>query len=203
MADQRDSAVTSYVRLRIREWEASGQDQRVLARKAGVSAATISQVKTKTGVGSRSIDGFATAFGFPSAEALRKAAYQWLLSQGAPVAELMAEPKVVAAIETVLGLRPGITRVQIETILHGFTHERFRGRDESYWVPTLLAELQMERRTEETSIDARKTADRDKRAHKTAVQGAIRTEHRRRKAAKAPKPRATDVQKQTDRKAAG
>jgi hypothetical protein len=169
----------------------------VLASRAGVSPATISQVKTKTGVGSRSIEGFAAAFGFPSAEALRKAAYQWSLSQGTPAASLMTEPGVAAAVDMVLGLRPGITRVQIETILHGFTHERFRGRDESYWVPTLLAELQMERRTDEAATDARKTAERDRRAHKATVQGAIRTEHRRRKAARAavvtPAPDATAV----------
>lgn len=181
----RDSAVTEYVRARIREWEASGRDQRELATKAGVSEATISQVKTRIGVGSRSIDGFARALDFPSAAELRNAAYSWYQQKSAMGNARADEPAVAAAIASVLSLQPRVTRAQLDTILFAFSHERFNGRDEAFWIPTLLMELRLEvsvaeRERAESNRDAR-----DKRARKSQLNGALRAEHRRRNEAAA------------------
>lgn len=184
VADRRDSALTEYVRSRIREWESSGSDQLELARRVGCSAATISQVKTKTGVGSRTVDGFAKAFGFRDASALRAAAYQWFLAQGGVVAVLLAEPAVISSMVTVLGLRAGITEAQLRTILYAFGHERFQGRDESFWVPTLLEELAQESRVAEAQRNSQHQAASAKRTRKSKIEGALRAGHRRRKAPK-------------------
>jgi hypothetical protein len=200
VTDPRDNAVTAYVRMKIREWEQSGRDQVELAKRVDVAPSTISQVKTRTGVGSRSIDGFARAFGFKTVKELQDAAYLWFMAQGETTASLAAESGVAEAIEMVLPLRPGVTRAQVETILHAFTHERFRGRDASFWVKALLEELQLERRMETAAIDAKKTAERDTRAHRAKVHGEMRTGHRRRKEASVPPPAAPPTATPTEKK---
>ena len=184
----RDSAVTEYVRTRIREWEASGRDQTELASKAGLSAATISQVKTRIGVGSRSIDGFARALGFKSATELRSAAYSWFQQQGAEGSARAHEPAVVAAVATVRGLRADVTEAQIQTILFAFGHERFAGRDESFWVRTLLDELLLERHVMQATNAAAHAAQRDEAARRAQISGSLRAEHRRRKEAASRPP---------------
>lgn len=204
----RDKALSDYVRMKIREWlETNGRDQKELARRVGVSPSLISTIISgKIGVAGRSGPGFASAFGFANFDELRSAAYGWWLQQGQQTETFVAdEPAVAESIEIVLGMRADVTKAQVLTILHAYTHERFRGRDQSFWVPELLRELQFERAvTQEKTAEANAVA-RDKRSRKANIHGALRAEHRRRKArdSEEPSPPAPASTKSVAKGAAG
>lgn len=149
VSEPREDPLTEFVRLKLREWVASGRDQNELARRTGLSPSSVSQVKGKNGVGKRSVKGWAHALGYGSEEELRDAAYAWYVAQGKKGIDLAEEPEVKAAIATVIsmggGSLLGVTETEVRAILHSFSDPRFSGRDEAYWVPILLQELQINR----------------------------------------------------------
>jgi hypothetical protein len=157
-AEPRDPAVTEYVRFRVTEIlttkEMSGQE---MARIVGVSPATISTIGT-TGVGSRSIDGFARLLKFKDANGLRRTAYEWWQQQQPRTEARMQEPEVQAAIEGVKLLQPWVTDEQIRTILHAFTHERFDGRHRGSWQSMLLNEISEDVLRKQREAAAQQTA---------------------------------------------
>lgn len=142
----RDDVVSSFVRMRIRQWKGSGKELQELARIAGFAKSTPSQVLIGTGVADKTGPKFAKAFGYASYEALRTAAWEWRRSQaedsdgGPPViTEAMNQ-----AAELVIGMGQG-TQAQVDTIFAALAHSRFRERDRDWWVQTLLAELARDR----------------------------------------------------------
>lgn len=144
VSDAEDDPVARYVRMRLRQL-LTKQPQIELAQRIGVSPSGLSQVKDgKEGVGSRSIGRYARALGFKSPEALRQAAWAWVMTEAKLGASLALEPAVADAIRTVCALRPEVSETTVRTILHAFGHDRFRGRSVDYWVRTLLDELQFE-----------------------------------------------------------
>lgn len=157
--DGRDQALTSYVRLRIREWkETQGRDIQDIARAGGISKSHPSQVLGGSlGVGGKTAHGYARAFGFNDAEDLRRAAYVWWMSEGEAGAKAAAAPHTPAmreAVEMLLSLGQG-TREQLETILTAYAHPRFHDRDRDWWTLTLGAELQRDRATISSDAKAR------------------------------------------------
>lgn len=146
MASNRDDVVSSYVRHRIREWRDSGVELKALAAKAGFAKSTPSQVLLGTGVGAKTGPRFARAFGFSSYEAMRQAAWQWWQEQTAAedLQPLSQTEPMLRASKAVLALGQG-TVGQVETILRAYAHERFRSRDEAWWLQTILAELERDR----------------------------------------------------------
>jgi hypothetical protein len=143
----RDDVISSFVRMRIREWRVSGRALQDLAREAGFAKSTPSQVILGTGVGAKTGPRFARAFGFRSYDDMKAAAWEWWKAQGRAGSEAIDFPHTDAmrdAVEAVLSLKQG-TREQLETILSAFSHERFRSRDQDWWLQTLLAELGRDR----------------------------------------------------------
>ncbi len=167
----RDDVISSFVRLRIREWRESGREMQELARVAGFAKSTPSQVMLGTGVGAKTGPRFAKAFGFQSYDEMKSAAWEWWKAQGKAGQEAVDLPKTDAmreAIEAVLSLNQG-TREQLETILTAFSHPRFRDRNKDWWLQTLLVELTRDR---EALRD-----DRALRGEITSKQKQFREEH--------------------------
>jgi hypothetical protein len=140
----RDDVLSGYTRYRIRLWEEAGGQLLDLAKKAQISKASPSQVKRgANGVGKITARGYARAFDFPSVEAFRAAAWEWWQAEGklAPKADQPPTEAMQQAIDVVLSMGQG-TREQIDTILLAYAHPRFHDRDATWWIQTLLAELQ-------------------------------------------------------------
>lgn len=138
----RDTVLSDFVRMKIREWEASGREQQELARIAQEVApqfgkSTVAQVKKGTGVGAKTAPGFARAFGFADVAAMVDAAHDWRRGSGSALDELMAEEPVRVAMENVKLIVSNTTDEQLRSILSAFTAARFRGRDAMFWVQTL------------------------------------------------------------------
>lgn len=154
----RDDVVSSYVRMRIRQWRETKELQD-LARLAGFAKSTPSQVLLGTGVGAKTGPRFASAFGFPSFDAMKAAAWEWWKAEGAGGADFAAgaaPPAAREAVEAVLGLGQG-TPEQLETILAAYTHSRFHDRDRDWWISTLLDELRADREALRLDRSNRKT----------------------------------------------
>lgn len=175
MPQPRDPAVTEYIRMRLRELlnspEAPTQEQ--IARTVGVSPAYISTV-FKTGVGGRSIDGFARLFRLGDADNLRRIAYEWHLRQEPAMSDLAQEEAVVEAVSTVQGMHPTISNDQIRTILHRFTDRAFRGRDEAFWVNALLEEIKQDYLRMQRHKTGLQTQARERSRERTKIEGAYR-----------------------------
>ncbi len=149
MAGNRDEVVSSFVRMRIREWKASGRELQELARLAGIAKSSPSQVLLGTGVARKTRPGYAKAFGYPSEDALLSAAWEWWKAEGQAGEDAVFVPQSDAqreAIDLVIGLQQG-TAAQIATILAAYSHPRFRDRDKDWWLQALLAELRRDRET--------------------------------------------------------
>lgn len=182
MSGNRDDVVSGYVRMKIREWRASGREMQDLARVAGFAKSTPSQVMLGTGVGAKTGPRFAKAFGLESYDALKMAAFEWWKGQ----AEAAAEPQPAAmteAVGMVVGLGQG-TPEQVDTILTAYRHPRFLDRDRDWWLQTLLAELRLDR----TAVKE----DQADRAAISAGQKVIREANQRRSA---PPPRPAKAHK--------
>lgn len=169
----RDDAVSGYVRLRLREWVASGRELQELARLAGMSKSAPSQVLGGTGVGGKTGPGYARAFGFRGYDELRDAAYSWWQAEGR-AGQLAVEQtgSMQEAVDAIVGLGQG-TKAQCEVILAAYQHPRFRDRDQAWWVQTLLGELQKDRET--------LRQDKKERKDVHATQKRVREAHRSRK----------------------
>lgn len=140
MGQARDPGLSAYVRMRIREWVASGRQLLELANLAGVSQSAPSQILAGLGVGAKTAPGFARAFGFASAEDMIATAYRWHLDRTATpltTAQIEARTAVVA-----LGQ---LTEEQADAILAAFSNARTRDRAADYWIGLLLAEAAIDR----------------------------------------------------------
>lgn len=131
-----------------------------LARLGRLAPSTVAQVKRGTGVGAKTMTGFAKAFGFKSPDELRSAAYKWWETEGRLAAAHVANPGNGAptpvmseAVEAVLALYPASTRERLEGILEAFSHQRFAGRDRAWWIQMLLSELRVD---EDAELEARR-----------------------------------------------
>ncbi len=169
VATTRDDAVSRYIRSRLEEMDSQPKGwQLALARAGKLAPSTVAQVKSGTGVGAKTIPGFAKALGFKSADDLKSAAYRWwetegrLLSAAQAAATGAKPPTAVAgdAVEAVLGLYPSATRELLEGILVAFSHERFATRDRSWWIRVLIDELQLEEKAEGDAFARRLDAQR-------------------------------------------
>lgn len=145
VATPRDPAVTEYVRYRMRaiinSKELGTQDQ--IAKRMGVSAAYISTL-WKTGVGGRSIDGFAKILNFKDADELRATAYDWWRAQSPKLSARIEEPAVTEALVAVRLFHHLVDENQLRAILHRFADPVFDGRDKEYWFKTLMEELKQD-----------------------------------------------------------
>lgn len=150
----RQDALSDYIRMRIRDWGASGREYKELARIAGIAMSSPSTVLMGTGVGRKTGRGYAVAFGFgprsnPDAayKALQDAAYKWWLSKGQQAADAVAnpdDPGISEAID-VLTKTMGASEAQIRTIMADFTAPRFAGRESMFWIQTIGEELKRDR----------------------------------------------------------
>lgn len=153
MANRQD-ALSDYVRVKIREWQASGRQLQDLARIAGITKSSPSTVLAGTGVGSKTGRGYAVAFGYgprtdPDAayKALQDAAYEWWLAKGERAASAVTtwdDPGFREAVE-VLKTTMQATEAQIRAIMADFTAPRFAERDSMFWIQTIGAELKRDR----------------------------------------------------------
>lgn len=141
MAKPRDRALSDYVRVRIREWMASGKTLIELARVAKISNSAPSQVLSGLGVGGKAGPGFARAFGFRDYDELVDTAYRWWLAQ--QQADDVT-PAMRAAMDAVVALGQ-TSEAQVRAILADYTAERFRARDAEWWTDTLLREARLDR----------------------------------------------------------
>lgn len=145
MQRNRDDVVSSFVRLKIREWRESKRELQELARVAGFAKSTPSQVLTGTGVGNKTGPGFARAFGYASHDALKMGAWEWWQANNeSPAAASPTSPSQQEACDLVVGLGQG-TSEQVATVLHAYAHPRFLERDKDWWIQTLLDELRRDR----------------------------------------------------------
>lgn len=147
MQGNRDDVISSFVRSKIREWRESGRELQELARAAGFAKSTPSQVMLGTGVGAKTGPRFAKAFGYDSFDAMKSAAWEWWKAQGKAGHEAVTAPTTGVmrhAVEAVLSLNQG-TPEQLQTIVSAYAHPRFSDRDETWWLQTLLAELDRDR----------------------------------------------------------
>lgn len=141
MAKPRDRALSDYVRVRIREWTASGKTLIELARVARVSNSAPSQVLSGLGVGAKAGPGFARAFGFKDYDDLVDTAYRWWLAQQQSES---TTPAMQAAMSAVVALGQ-TSEAQVRAILADYSAERFRSRDAEWWTDTLLREAKLDR----------------------------------------------------------
>ncbi len=159
----RDDAVSSYVRMKLLELEATRPKgwQKEFAAVARIAPSSVAQVKKGTGVGARTAAGFAKALGFKSANDLRSAAYKWWETEGR-LASVGPEPAVKSptpvmgeAVDAVLVLYPATGREQLEGILERFGHPHFATRDRGWWIQVLLDELRLD---EHAVLEARQAS---------------------------------------------
>lgn len=162
--------------MRLREYinAVGAPSQEQIAKKVGVSPAYISTV-WKTGVGGRSIDGFAKLFKLENAETLRKVAYEWYLNQSPRALERVNEPAVAAAVEQARGLHPHITDEQFRAILHRFSDEAFDDRDADFWFETLLTEIKHDYLRAQRKAVEQKSRARAVRHESSGTHGAVKT----------------------------
>ena len=178
---KRDRALSAYAAFRLRA-ALQTEAAKDLARRAGVSGAAISHVKTgKTGVGPRMARGLARVWGFGSVEALERAAYEWYLHQGEAVEALQATPAIEEAVATVVGLQQA-SEAEVRAVLADYAGERWRDRDVGWWVTLLLAEIRHDRdrtaglnRVEEAAAKGRKVIREHNARKKTEREEAART----------------------------
>lgn len=183
----RDDVVSSYVRMKVREWRDDGRELQELARSAGFAKSTPSQVLLGTGVGAKTGPKFAKAFGFKSYDDLKVAAWEWWREQGAAgQTHAMSPPSdaMEKAIDMIVSLNQG-TRPQLETILAAYAHSRFRDRDYDWWLQVLLTELARDRETVRmdqklrAEIGAKQRETRAAMAERHAAEAAARPKKRR------------------------
>lgn len=179
----RDDVISSFVRMKIREWRDGGRELQDLARSAGFAKSTPSQVLLGTGIGAKTGPKFAKAFEYRSFDEMKIAAWEWWRQQGEAGKQAVALPKTEAmrgAIQAVLALGQG-TREQVETVMAAYSHPRFHERNQDWWIQTLLAELSRDRETVR--------ADKAQRAEINEKQRGLRAEHEK-KAERAKRPAA-------------
>lgn len=180
VAGNRDDVLSSFVRMKIRAWRDGGRELKELAAIAGVAKSSPSQVLLGTGVARKTAPGYARAFGYPSEDALKAAAWEWWKAEGQAGEDAVFVPRSEAqkaAIELVLGLQQG-TATQLATILSAYSHPRFHDRDRDWWVQTLLAELKADKTAIETERADRREVQKRQGKHR-----AIRREAEKKAAA--------------------
>lgn len=164
----RDPGLSEYVRMRVREWVASGRQLLELAALAGVSQSTPSQILTGLGVGPKTAPGWARALGFASADDLTATAYRWWLDRSA-VALTDAQREAITAA-TGLGQ---LTEAQAQAIAAAFGNPRTRDRDVHWWLALLLSEAAIDR----AALDASERARARQAEHRAVRRKATRAAH--------------------------
>lgn len=142
-----DTPLSAFTRMKLFEWKKTqGREQQEMAHRHGIAPSGISQVMSgKLGVGPKLAAKYARAFGFKDVRTFTQAAYDWWLTSGKAADDLIeSRPQVASAVDTVVKMNQA-TASEVKTILLAYTHDRFRDRDEAWWLSTLLTEIKTDR----------------------------------------------------------
>lgn len=167
----RNKPLSDYVRKLIRDWERSGGELKTLAERGRFAKSAPSQVKSgKLGVGNHTIEGWAKAFG-KSVPQLWTEAEAWWRKEGRAASDLLDEaninPKYAEVIAAVKTFSPA-TDGQLREIVARYGAPVFAERPTDWWVRTLLAEIDYDRRSD---VD-RQTKDADVKAQQKKIRAA-------------------------------
>lgn len=198
----RDPGVTEYVRWRVEQIKAGGVKGNALAARVGLSPATISQLASDQGVGSRSIGKWAKALGFPDIPSLRRTAYEWYNEQMAEASALLDEPAVVAAIDLV-ATDANVNKEHVAAILTAFSHPRFRGRPLLFWASLLAIELTFERQLRDEVERGAHLEDHKKKHAQATVRDSFRRKAREKKGKTNEESTQPDASPRSRRRAGG